>query len=49
MPKCLFLEMVLPQHTEELSLNARDIFCFDGENQFMYILTTEGGKGDEKG
>lgn len=46
MPKCLFLEMVLPQHTEELSLNARDFFCFDGENQ-VYVYSNhrrwEGG------
>lgn len=49
MPKCLFLEMVLPQHTEELNLNARTCFVLMEITGLCVIQPIKGGKGARKG
>lgn len=50
MPKCSWLEMVLPQHSKaRTKLEYKEHFCLNGDNQFVCVLThLEGGKRGKK-
>lgn len=50
MPKFLFLEMVLPQHTEELiKLECKELFGLMAITSLCVPTHIEGGKRGEKG